>query len=272
MMPRRRTSKAAEKTNERDGALKTRKRRVPQIKIRISLLPGILTTVNVLCGFYAVVWVLKGKFFPAAVAIIVAAGVDALDGRVARLTKTTSEFGVEFDSLADVVSFGIAPALLSYSWAFSSFGRLGWVVAFAYLICAVLRLARFNTRCKTVEPKYFLGLPTPAAGLFVATSVTLLDGEAPGSFFKGLFFLMLLLVSYLMVSNIRYRSFKELDFAKMHPFGTMTIVVVIVIIIASLPDTTPFLIVLTYLAWGVCESLWLKRREKRAGGVREETE
>ena len=240
-----------------------RGRRVPQIKIRISLLPGILTTANVLCGFYAIMWVLKGRLFPASVAILVAALLDALDGRVARLTKTTSEFGVQLDSLADVVSFGMAPALLSYSFALSGFGRLGWIAAFSYLICGVLRLARFNTRCKTIEPKYFLGLPIPAAGLAVATSVTLADGEAPGTFLRVLFLILIAAISYLMVSNFKYRSFKQLNFAKMHPFGTMIILVAIVIVIAAFPGTMPFLTVIGYIVWGVIETLWLRRSDAR---------
>lgn len=237
-----------------------RRAAVQKIKIRISLLPGILTTANVLCGFYAIMWAMKGMFLSAAVAIIVAAGIDALDGRVARLTKTTSEFGVEFDSMADVVSFGVAPAVLSYRWVLGGFGRIGWIVAFAYLICGVLRLARFNTVCKKVEPKFFLGLPTPAAGLFVATAITLADGEPLGTFSKVVFLLLLISVSYLMVSTVKYRSFKQLDFAKMHPFGTLVIVVGVVIIIASFPGVVPFFLILGYLVWGLIETFVLKKR------------
>jgi CDP-diacylglycerol--serine O-phosphatidyltransferase len=229
-----------------------------------------LTTANVLCGFYAVIYCMKDRLFGAAVAIIIAAVIDALDGRVARLTKTTSEFGVEFDSLADVVSFGVAPSLLAYKWAFSDLGRIGWVVTFAFLICGVLRLARFNTRCKTVEPKYFLGFPIPAAGLLIATSVTLLDGDPPGTFFTIIFLLLTGFVSYLMVSSVRYRSFKELDFAKMHPFGTLTLVVAVVIVIASFPSTMPFFLVLIYLISGLIESLVLKRRGSRTSNEQEE--
>ena len=240
-----------------------RRARVQKIKIRISLLPGILTTANVLCGFYAIIWAMQGKFFGASVAIIVAAVIDALDGRVARLTKTTSEFGVEFDSMADVVSFGVAPAVLSYNWALAGFGRIGWIVAFAYLICGVLRLARFNTRCKTVEPRFFLGLPTPAAGLFVATSVALADGEPIGTFAKVVFLLLFGGVSYLMISNVKYRSFKQLDFAKMHPFGTLVTVVGAVIVIASFPWIVPFFLVLAYLVWGLIETFVLKKRARR---------
>jgi len=261
MVRRRTTGSVSKAKGERRKA--QRRARVQKIKIRISLLPGILTTANVLCGFYAVIWAMKGRFFAAAVAIIVAAGIDALDGRVARLTKTTSEFGVEFDSMADVVSFGVAPAVLSYCWVLGSLGRIGWIIAFAYLICGVLRLARFNTRCKTVEPKFFLGLPTPAAGLFVATSVTLADGESIGTFAKVLFFLLFAGVSYLMISNVKYRSFKQLDFAKMHPFGTLVAIVGIVIVIASSPGIVPFFLIVGYLIWGLIETFVLKKRAHR---------
>ncbi len=259
----RRGTKGSVSTARGEKRRAQRRATVQKIKIRISLLPGILTTANVLCGFYAIMWAMKGRFFAAAAAIIVAAGLDALDGRVARLTKTTSEFGVEFDSMADVVSFGVAPAVLSYRWALAGFGRVGWIIAFAYLICGVLRLARFNTRCKTVEPKFFLGLPTPAAGLFVATSVTLADGEPIGTFAKVLFFLLFAGVSYLMISNVKYRSFKQLDFAKMHPFGTLVTIVGIVIVIASSPGTVPFFLILGYLVWGIIETFVLKKRAHR---------
>ncbi|HUT04322.1 MAG TPA: CDP-diacylglycerol--serine O-phosphatidyltransferase [bacterium] len=248
------------KREQRPSQQEPRRRR---IKIRISLLPGILTTANVLCGFYAVMWAMKGRFFAASVAIVVAAVVDTFDGRVARLTKTTSEFGVEFDSMADVISFGVAPVILAYHWALSSFGRAGGVVAFAYLICAVLRLARFNTRCKTAEPKFFLGLPTPAAGLVVATSVLLADGEPVGTFLKVLFLIVFVCVSYLMISNVKYRSFKEFDFAKMHPFGTMILVVAGVIVLASFPGTMPFILAFGYLVLGLVETSMIKRRERR---------
>lgn len=213
-------------------------------------------------------WVIKGNLFAAAVAIIVAALLDALDGRVARLTKSTSEFGVEFDSLADTVSFGVAPALLSYFWALNSFRRIGWIAAFAFLICGVLRLARFNTRCKTVEPKYFLGLPIPMAALAIATSVTLADAEPPGTFLRVLFLVLVAALSFLMVSSFKYRSFKELDFAKLHPFGTLITVVAVLIIIASFPRTMPFLLVLGYVVWGVLETYWLHQRLRKrpAGG------
>ncbi|RLC47368.1 MAG: CDP-diacylglycerol--serine O-phosphatidyltransferase [Candidatus Coatesbacteria bacterium] len=255
---------------KREKRRSERQPRRKRIKIRISLLPGILTTANVLCGFYAIMWAMKGRFFAASAAIVVAAIVDAFDGRVARLTKTTSEFGVEFDSLADVISFGVAPVLLAYHWALSVFGRAGWVVAFAYLICAVLRLARFNTRCKTVEPKFFLGLPTPAAGLVVATSVLLADGEPVGTFLRVLFLILFICASYLMISNVKYRSFKQFDFAKMHPFGTMTLVVVAVIVIASFPQTMPFILVLGYVVWGLFETSMMKRRERRGTIEQEE--
>ena len=215
---------------------------------------------------------MQGKFFGASVAIIVAAVIDALDGRVARLTKTTSEFGVEFDSMADVVSFGVAPAVLAYNWALQGFGRIGWIVAFAYLICGVLRLARFNTRCKTVEPRFFLGLPIPAAGLFVATSVALADGEPIGTFAKVVFLLLFGGVSYLMISNVKYRSFKQLDFAKMHPFRTLVIMVGAVIVIASFPWTVPFFLVLAYIVWGLIETSVLKKRARREAELEAEAE
>ena len=139
----------------------------------VYLIPNFFTTGNVFSGFYAIIAAFNQDFLLAAIAILVATVFDALDGLIARLTRTTSRFGVEYDSLADLVSFGVAPGLLIYSWALSSYGRIGWVAAFLYVVCGTLRLARFNVQVSTVESKKFIGLPIPAAACMIATLVML---------------------------------------------------------------------------------------------------
>ena len=151
-----------------------KKRRTP-IKMRrgIYILPNLFTTGNLFCGFWAIISVFQEKFFYAAVAILLASIFDVLDGKVARLSGATSKFGVQYDSLADLVSFGIAPALLAFSWALRPYGKFGWLAAFLFVVCGALRLARFNVQSSSGEVKYFKGLPIPAAALMIALTILL---------------------------------------------------------------------------------------------------
>ena len=176
----------------------------------VYLLPNLFTTGTLFAGFYGIISTMNGGYYVAAWFILVSAIFDVLDGKVARLTGTTSRFGVEYDSLADLVAFGVAPGLLMYSWALKPFGKLGWLAAFLYVVCGALRLARFNVQVDTVESKRFLGLPIPAAASMVASCVLLfyhLGGS--GSIRKVSVLILIYVLALLMVSNVRYYSFKD---------------------------------------------------------------
>ena len=185
----------------------------------VYLLPNLFTTAALFCGFYAIVASIHGKFEPAAIAILAAMVFDGLDGRIARLTNTTSAFGVQYDSLSDMVSFGVAPALVSFNWALSSLGKVGWSISFLYATCAALRLARFNTQVDTADKNYFTGLASPAAAAIIAGLVWVgADNEIEMSRSLAMSVcLSVALAALLMVSNIRYYSFKGIDFKNRVP-------------------------------------------------------
>jgi len=207
---------------------------------RMVLLPSILTTGNLFCGFYALIAAVEGHFFRASVAILVAMVFDILDGRVARFTGTSSRFGLEYDSLCDLVSFGVAPALLVFTYALKPYGRYGWLAAFVYVATTSLRLARFNTQ-NPGEKAFFIGLPSPAAAGLIASSVLFtrwLGFEQPVKHVALL--LMVYIVSYLMVSGIPYFSFKRMTFAERHPFYSLVVFVLLLALVATEPPLTIF--------------------------------
>jgi CDP-diacylglycerol--serine O-phosphatidyltransferase len=245
-----------------------RRRRWSELRERrrqtIFLLPGLLTTGNLLAGFYAIVLTLDGWHQWAALALFIGMVLDMLDGKVARLTRTTTQFGVEFDSLADVVSFGVAPALLLYSWALQPLGRVGAGAAFLYVICGALRLARFNVLSGIADRRYFVGLPIPGAAGVVASLVLFL--EAPPFGRVGLFGLAVAtyLLAFLMISNIRYYSFKDLNFAKRHPFGVLLVLALGILIVFAHPQTFVFLLFCAYAISGPARWLVLRKREPAA--------
>jgi CDP-diacylglycerol--serine O-phosphatidyltransferase len=219
----------------------------------VYLLPNLFTTGNLLSGFYAVIAVFNADYVSAAIAILVATVFDSLDGRVARLTKTTSKFGVEYDSLADLVSFGVAPGLLIYSWALTNYGRIGWVAAFLFVACGALRLARFNVQVGTVEGRYFVGLPIPAAAGLIASTV-LLDAHILrlGAAMKPLLIVVMTYVlAFLMVSNIRYWSFKGVEMHARRPFQVLVAAVLVVMVITAAPQVMLFALFAAYAASGV---------------------
>ena len=182
-----------------------------QLRRGIYLLPTLFTTGNLVCGFTAIVMSFHGDIGRAGIFIIVAGVLDLLDGRIARMTGTTSEFGSEFDSLADIVSFGIAPAMLAYAWVLEPFGRVGWLVAFLFVICAAMRLARYNIQAHSGERRHFVGLSSPvAAGSLAAVAYALPGKPAPGSPTALPLLLLVATLALLMVSRFRYRSFKDL--------------------------------------------------------------
>lgn len=227
----------------------------------IFLLPGLLTTGNLLCGFYAIVLTLDGRHQWAALALFIGMILDMLDGKVARLTRTTTQFGVEFDSLADVVSFGVAPGLLLYSWALQPLGRVGAGAAFLYVICGALRLARFNVLTGVTDRRYFIGLPIPGAAGVVAATVVFFETSQ----FERPWLVVLAggtyLLAFLMISNIRYYSFKEFNFAKRHPFGVLLVVALGILIVFAYPQTFVFLLFCGYALSGPVRWMLLRRRE-----------
>jgi CDP-diacylglycerol--serine O-phosphatidyltransferase len=194
----------------------------------IYLLPNLFTTACLFAGFYAILTAMKGHFEPAAVAIFVAMIMDGLDGRVARLTHTQSAFGAEYDSLSDMVAFGLAPALVVYLWALSGLGKPGWLAAFIYTACTALRLARFNTQVGTADKRYFQGLPSPSAAAIVASGVWLaVDHGVAGSDVSWLAAVLTGFVGLLMVSNFRYNSFKEIDVRGRVRFITIVVLMLV---------------------------------------------
>ena len=223
----------------------------------IFLLPNLLTTASLFSGFFAIISAIKGNYQAAAVAIVIASVFDGLDGRVARLTGTTSKFGVEYDSLADLVSFGMAPAILCYLWGLQGFGRLGWLAAFLYVATTALRLARFNT-LSTGSKRYFMGLPCPSAACMVATTVLLFQYFGIlGSVRHVAVLFMVYALSFLMVSAVRYYSFKEMTWFQRHPFSGMVGLIMALVVVALEPSVTLFVLLLTYVASG---PLWLTAR------------
>ena len=211
----------------------------------IYLLPSVLTTFGMFAGFYSIIASINGEFTTAAISIMIAMLWDTLDGRVARLTNTQSEFGAEYDSLADLVSFGLAPALLVYEWTLSDLGRFGWLAAFIYLACAALRLARFNTQVGSADKRYFQGFPSPAAAGVIVTMIWLkiwtyafFDSDVISiGYYLGAG--ITIVCGLLMVSNVRYYSFKELD-SKKASFRFLLGIVLSLIVLLYKPNIVLF--------------------------------
>jgi len=221
-----------------------------KLAIYIYVLPNLMTTGNLFFGFYAIIQALKSNFLFAAYAIVAAAVFDLLDGRLARLTRSTSKFGAEYDSLCDLVSFGVAPAIMLYQWALNPFGRLGWIACFLFATCGALRLARFNVQAGIVEKNYFQGLPIPMAAGIVASSILAvqdLEMEASGNI--GLL-IMTVLLALVMVSNFRYRSFKDLDLKERLPFRYLLIGVGVIVVVALRPEVMLFVLFFGYAVLG----------------------
>jgi CDP-diacylglycerol---serine O-phosphatidyltransferase len=222
----------------------------------IYLLPNLFTTAALFSGFYAIVQGMNNKFEYAAVAIFIAMVLDGLDGRVARMTHTQSEFGAEYDSLSDMVSFGVAPSLLMYEWAFRDLGKWGWFAAFIYCVCAALRLARFNTNIDVVDKRYFQGLPSPAAAALVAGFVWVLgDNGYSGNDLRWYAAALTVFAGLSMVSNLRFYSFKDFNLRKSVPFIVIFLLAMFFVVISSYPAGVLFLLFLAYALSGY--ALWL---------------
>ncbi len=229
----------------------------------IYLLPNLFTTGALFAGFYAIVQAMNGRFEHAAVAIFIAMVLDGLDGRVARMTHTQSEFGAEYDSLSDMVSFGVAPSLVVYEWALKSLGKWGWFAAFIYCVATALRLARFNTNMDVVDKRYFQGLPSPAAAALVAGFVwVMLDSGFDGESLRWYAAVLTVFAGLNMVSNLPFYSFKTINMRKSVPFLVIFLIALFFVLISSDPPIVLFGLFLCYSLSGF--ALWAMRQRARS--------
>ena len=224
----------------------------------IYLLPNLLTTGALFGGFYAVLSGFSGSYELAAIAIFVAMVFDGLDGRVARMTNTQSDFGVQYDSLSDMVSFGIAPAIVIYGWGLTGLGKVGIAAAFVYASCAALRLARFNVQSTLSNSKIFIGLPSPAAAAFIAGFVWSAHSVDPSMFVSGFTALLTAVAGLLMVSNFKYPSFKQIDLRGKVPFVVILSIVMAFVVITIDPPRILFLLSLGYVLYAPVRFFWSK--------------
>jgi CDP-diacylglycerol--serine O-phosphatidyltransferase len=232
----------------------------------IYILPNIFTSLNIFFGFYAIIAAIDGKYVAAALAIIIAAVFDLLDGKVARATHTTSKFGVEYDSLADLVSFGLAPGLMMYLYLLKPLGRIGWLAAFLFMVCGALRLARFNTQVGTVGSDHFVGLPIPSAAAMNASTALLWHRfDFAVEPYRFLILIMLYGLAFLMVSNIRYNSFKKMGANQKMTFNVLVAVILVLIFIAAQPSIALFALSLSYVASGPLSAVWRHLRRLKTG-------
>lgn len=243
----------------------------------IYILPNLMTLTSMFLGFYSIIASLESQYELAAWTIMAAAVFDVLDGWVARITHTTTRFGIEIDSLSDVISFGVAPGVLVYTWTLSSFGRIGWLGAFFLVACAALRLARFNVQMGSVEKKHFSGLPTPASAMTIATTVLSYDDligifESVGlprlaAAVNSDYWILTLtfILAGLMVSNITYHSLKEANLKERRPFGILVFIALFLAVVAYHPALVLFIVSLVYVISGIAEALYgLVKRERPA--------
>ncbi len=233
----------------------------------IYILPNLFTTGNLFCGFWAIISVFQEKFEYAAYAILLASVFDILDGIVARLSGASSKFGIQYDSLSDLISFGVAPALLAFSWALRPYGRFGWLAAFLFVVCGALRLARYNVLAASGENKYFKGLPIPAAASMIAVTILLYFELIETGGVKDIIILvMIYTLAFLMVSRIQYFGLKELGLAKRKPLSTFIIVlpsaIVAAIVIATAPALMLFCSVLFYVLTGPARMIWTWQKKR----------
>jgi CDP-diacylglycerol---serine O-phosphatidyltransferase len=228
----------------------------------IYILPNLLTSVSLFAGFYSIVATIDKKFTYAAIAIFVSSIFDMLDGRVARMTGSTSRFGVEYDSLSDLIAFGVAPGLLVYIWALKGYGRFGWLAAFLYVACGALRLARFNIQSDGMQKNQFLGLPIPAAATTIAGSVLFSSwlGHWGMDLKTILMPILIYILAFLMVSDVRYASFKDMAFFRGRPFRSTVAAILLIVVISTEHEVTLFGLPFMYLLSGPIYTL-LRRKK-----------
>jgi len=242
---------------------KTKKAKALPPRRSIYFLPNLFTISALFAGFYAIIAALKGVYDNAAIAIFIAMIMDSLDGRVARMTHTTTPFGAELDSLSDMVAFGVAPALIAYSWALSNLGKFGWLAAFIYTSCVALRLARFNTQ-ENKSKHYFAGLPCPAAAAVIAGLIWANKAhDLPPVWLTISLALITIALGALMVSNINFRSFKDFNLKNNVPFIVILSVVLILVFVSIDPPRVLFAIFALYALSGPCTALWNKFRKNK---------
>lgn len=236
-----------------------------QMRKGVYILPNLFTSAGLFCGFFSVVQTIKENYLLAAIAVLVALVFDALDGRIARMTKTSSQFGVEYDSLSDVIAFGVAPGVLAYRWALEPWGVWGWLAASLYAICGALRLARFNVQVDTADKRNFVGLPIPAAAAVIATTILMyffLGGE--GATNKHITLLLLIyILAGLMVSHIPYYSFKEFHFGTRQPFWTLLLGIIVLQLMIAEPQIMLFSAFSLYAVSGPLWTVWRFLRKKQ---------
>jgi len=244
--------------------------RAAPVRKGVYVLPNLITTAGLFAGFYSVICSVRADFLTAAVAILVANVFDILDGRIARLTRTTSRFGIEYDSLSDLIAFGVAPGILVYRWALEPWGTWGWLAASLYVACGALRLARFNVQYDNVEKRHFIGLPIPAAAELLASIVLVYyrfggDGETHKH-------AMLLFVTYalagLMVSSIKYFSFKETELYRRQPFGILVAIIVLLKLFIAEPQIMLFTTFLLFACSGPLRWVWVRGKRLRGQMIR----
>jgi CDP-diacylglycerol---serine O-phosphatidyltransferase len=244
--------------------MKTNRVKHEGIRRGIYILPNMITTGSLFCGFVSIISSIRGDHLRAAWMILFAGIFDALDGRVARLTRTFSDFGTEYDSLCDLASFGLAPGILAYTWTLFHFKQFGWAAAFLFFACGALRLARFNVQVVDVEKKHFQGLPIPCAAYVLASYVIFhyrWKGDVDAS--SVLMLLMTVGLALLMVSTVRYRSFKKIDFKRKESFFVLVTLAVVLFIVASAPSEMIFIFSLLYVSSGLAEEAYhfLQKKE-----------
>ena len=229
------------------------------------VLPTLFTVGNLFCGYLSVWSSIRGTFELSAYLIIAAGILDALDGRIARMTHSTSAFGEQYDSMADLVSFGVAPAVLAYSWGLADFHRLGWMVSFLFVVCGSMRLARFNIQAHVVDKRYFVGLPIPAAAGTVSTVVLATPERLVSKVWMGGLLGLTILLSYLMISTIRYRSFKDLDLRRRRPAWILPAIALFFAVVAFRPEIALASLALVFVLSGpIGKVLSLLRRSEAA--------
>jgi len=241
----------------------------------VYLLPNLFTTGTLFAGFYAIVASIHGHYPLAAMVIFIAMILDGLDGRIARMTGTQSAFGAEYDSLADLVAFGLAPSILALFWGLQGFGKFGWLGAFVFTACGALRLARFNSQAQNLSKRYFQGLPIPTAATVLASLVWVAVSEripALTQVAQGVALVLVYGLGLLMVSNIRYRSFKDIDLHGRMPFALAIALVLVVAAIAVHPPLILLLLSLGYVVYGVIYTLWRLSRGRPKAGPRAKRE
>jgi len=223
----------------------------------IYILPNSLTMCGMFAGFYSILASLKGDYVHAAWAILIAIVFDGLDGWIARLTNSTTRFGIELDSLSDLVAFGVAPAVMLYNWSLMPFGRIGWAAAFLFVACGALRLARYNVQMGSTEKKSFTGMPIPGAAAVIATT-TIFYSQMDRTGGRSIFILILtFILAILMVSTLRFHGAKELDFRKRKPFWILVAFAIVFAVVVMHPEKTLFVSAMIYLGVGIIENTYI---------------